>query len=163
MNYEPRPPRSGPWPCLESELASRIARVEYAVFTKADPGLAWRVFSNVDLWPKFSDLYQSIRWQGQPWTPGSRLRVELREPIDAVADRVVTVCMPPHRVAWINHLRGNTRVSTWIEIAGPGMTAQHGKEILVIEMAVRGWFDNFRAECDRAAEAQAEDIRKMAD
>ena len=166
MNYETRPPRRGLIPPPSPDFATHIARVEYAVFTKADCTLAWRIFSDISLWPRFWNHYESIRWQGAPWMPGSRLRIEVREPIDTVVDRVITVCMPPHNVAWINHVRGytmeqwlsfdpypggGTKVSTWIEVTGAEVSLQGGKDISYLKSILAGWFENFANECDRIA------------
>lgn len=167
MNYETRPPRRGLLPELPPESNNHIARVEFAVFTKADCSVAWRIFSDLGLWPRFADHYGSIRWHGAPWTPGSRLHIEVRKPIDTTVDRVITVCMPPHHVAWINHVRGytmeqwvsfdpyhggGTRVSTWIEVMGAELSLQGGKDVKLIKTILAGWFENFVAECDRAAD-----------
>jgi hypothetical protein len=154
MNYETRPPRRGLLPELPPEFTHHIARVEYAIFTKAKRSLAWQIFSDLSLWPKFCDLYENIRWHGTPWTPGSRLRIDVREPVNATVDRVLTVCMPPNYIAWINHVRGGgTRVSTWIEVTGAEASAQRSEDIRLLETVVEGWFDNFSAECDRVADS----------
>jgi len=166
MNYETRPPRRGLMPPLSADFETPIARVEFAVFTRADCSLAWRIFSDTSLWPRFSDLYGAIRWQGPAWTPGSRLRIEVHEPIDAIVDRVITVCMPPHKVAWINHVRGytmeqwvsfdpyqagGTKVSTWIEVTGAEISLRGGEDIKYLKSLLISWFTRFAAESDRAA------------
>ena len=89
MDHETRPRRRGPLPKPSPDLNSPIDRVENVIFTKADCAMAWKTFSDLKLWPSFADLYDSIRWQGSPWTPGSRLRLEIREPFQAVVDRVM--------------------------------------------------------------------------
>src|SRR2546426_8300400 len=81
-----------------------IVRIELAVFTKADCELAWGIFSDWKRWQRVSDRYHSREWHGPPWTPGSRLQVELLRPIHARVDRVITVCTPPRCDAWINHV-----------------------------------------------------------
>lgn len=178
MNYEVRPPRRGLLPSLSPDQVSRIERIEYVVFTKADPTLAWKIFSDIRLWPKFSDRYTSIRWQGSPWMAGSRLRLEVREPVTALVDRALTVCTPPHQVAWITHVlgytmeqwtfldpshTGGTRISTWIEVAAPDLAARHD-DLLLLRELLTSWFDSFSRECDRAADAtDAGDIPATAD
>jgi hypothetical protein len=177
MNYEMRPPRRGLPPNLSSNLFGQFERVEYVVFTKADPELAWRIFSNVDSWPKFCPLYRNIRWQGAPWTVGSRLHLELQEPVSAIVDRALTVCMPPHHISWISHVRGytmeqwvsldptaggGTRISTWIEVTGAGVSRDRELDLQELKSVVCTWFDNFSLECDRAA-PDPHDIRSAAD
>ncbi len=179
MNYEPRPPRRGLLPNLSSEILANIARIEYAVFTKATCSVAWTIFSNVELWPKFCSLYKHAHWQGPPWTPGSRLKLDIGAPVDATADRVVTVCSPPHHIAWINHVcgytmeqwvaldpsnLGGTRVCTWIELTGGDASRDRAQDVRLLRAVVVEWFDNFCRECDGAAETLGRgDIRSAAD
>jgi hypothetical protein len=166
MNYETRPPRRGLMPPMSADFESSIARVEYSVLTSADCKLAWKIFSDTSLWSRFSDLYGAIRWQGPAWTPGSRLRIDIGEPINATVDRVITICMPPHNVAWINHVRGytmeqwvsfdpyqggGTKVSTWIEVTGAEISQRGGEDIKYLKTVLVSWFTRFAAECDRAA------------
>lgn len=177
MNYEARPPRRGLSPNVSADLLNQFVRVEYVVFTKAHPQLAWRIFSDVDLWPKFCPLYREIRWQGAPWSVGSRLHIEVREPINAIVDRALTVCMPPHHISWISHVRGytmeqwvsldpapggGTRVSTWIEVTGAGISRDKEFDLQQLKSVVSTWFDNFSQECDRAA-GVVNDIPSAAD
>jgi hypothetical protein len=167
MNHEPRSPRRDLLPQLPLEFSNHIARVEYTVFTKADCALAWKIFSDLSRWPRFCSLYSDLQWHGTPWTPGSRMRLEIREPINVTVDRVLTVCMPPHHVAWINHVRGYTmeqwvsfepyqggatRVSTWIEVTGAELSAKKGEDIRFLKDVVEGWFDKFSEECDHVVD-----------
>lgn len=169
MNYEPRPPRRDLTLNLSSEFESQVERLEYIVFTQADCALAWKVYSDINLWPSFCDIYGEIEWQGTPWTPGSRLRTELRPPLGATAQRVITVCMPPRQVAWINHVRsstmeqwvsfdpypgGGTRVSTWIEVTGAELEADRSNFLKYLRKVVATWFENFALECDRVAKGR---------
>jgi hypothetical protein len=179
MNYEPRPLRRGLLPNLSSDIIASVARLEYSVFTRADCSLAWKVLTNVELWPKFCRLYKHIRWQGTPWTPGSRVRVDLGAPVNSTADRVVTVCSPPHHVSWINHISGytmeqwvsldpfnlgGTRVSVWIEVTGGDPSRDRAEDMRLLQSVVVEWFDNFWRECDLVAQqARSGDIRSEAD
>jgi len=178
MNYDVRPPRRGLLPSLSPDVINHIARLEYTIFTKANCNLAWRVFSQVDLWPQFCSLYKSARWQGDAWVPGSRLRLELGAPLHAVADRVVTACNPPHQLSWINHIRGYTmeqwvslepfysdgcKISVWVEVTGGDPSRDRTEDMRLLQSVVVEWFENFRTECDRLAEMEASDIRSAAD
>ena len=178
MNYEPRPPRRGLLPNLSSEIIANFARIEYSVFTKAGSSLAWKVLSNIELWPKFCTLYKRARWQGAPWTPGSRIRLDLGSPLNATADRVVTVCTPPHHIAWINHIcgytmeqwisldphnPGGTRVSVWIEVTGGDPSRDRAQDMRLLQDIVAEWFDNFWRECDLQAQETLGDVCTKAD
>jgi DNA-binding NarL/FixJ family response regulator len=144
-----------------------LKRFEYSVITKATPEVAWRVFSNLQLWPQFSELYDDIHWtKGEPWQAGSHLSIRAAKPIGVTLDHVITVCVPPERVAWIDHAvgttmeqwvffesrpGGGTRVHTWGELTGmmPLITGQTIKDLLL--EFTRAWYDRYAVECDRVA------------
>src|SRR5262249_50253887 len=91
-----------------------MVRVEYSAETRADRALTWRVFSDWRRWRRFSDFYGDIRWlNGEPWTVGSRLRIELVRPVRTTVDHVITACSPGECVAWIDHFCGNT-MEQWV-------------------------------------------------
>jgi hypothetical protein len=143
-------------------------RLQYTGFTRANRGLAWQLFSDWRRWHQFSDVYGDIRWQkGAPWEPGSRLRIEVVRPVKAIVDHVITVCSPPEFVAWIDHALGDTmeqwvtfydladggtRIHTWADITGPTLMVAGRNVRDVIRDFMRGWYDNFCAECDKMAE-----------
>ncbi|HKD79743.1 MAG TPA: hypothetical protein VKH81_08630 [Candidatus Angelobacter sp.] len=144
--------------------------LEYTAFTKADRALAWKLFSDFRFWPAFSDVYGPIGWtKGQPWTPGSRLRIEIVRPVKAIVDHVITICSPGEQVAWIDHFLGNTmvqwvtfeslpdggtRVHTWAEVTG-STTVVDGYECSdFLRSFMRRWYDSFCSACDQLAEGQ---------
>ena len=144
--------------------------LEYTVFTKASPSLAWNLFSDFHLWPKFCNIYGNIRWsKGQPWMPGSRLQIEIVRPVKTTVDHVITVCAPGEHVAWIDHTLGNTmeqwvtfepfpdgrtRVHTWAEIAGEAKFVSVTSFSDFIRTFIRQWYDSFCLACDQLAEGQ---------
>ena len=145
-----------------------VDNVSYAVETKASPDLAWQVYSDWTLWPKFSHQYGEVIWtSGQPWEKGSRLRIEILRPVHIHVDHVITVCVPTKRVGWIDHAlgttleqwvyfeplsNGGTRVHTWAEFTGIAQIIA-GRPIkrVILDFMV-GWYENYRDECDRLAE-----------
>jgi hypothetical protein len=144
-----------------------MERFEYAVMTKAAPDVAWRVFSDWELWPQFSELYQEIRWtSGEPWKEGSRLSITSAKPMRVTLDHVITLCIPGEKVAWIDHAlgttmeqwvlfepqrEGGTRVRTWAELTGmmPLIAGRTIKDVLL--EFTKTWYDRYAKECDRAA------------
>ncbi|HYM74601.1 MAG TPA: hypothetical protein VE377_01375 [Candidatus Dormibacteraeota bacterium] len=146
---------------------SKFERFEYSIITRATPDLAWKVFSNLELWPQFSELYQQIRWsKGEPWQEGSRLSIRTANPIAVTLDHVITKCVPGEEVAWIDHavgttmeqwvffktLRGGgTRVNTWAEFTGLTAFIAGRKIKDVLLEFTRTWYDRYAQECDRAA------------
>lgn len=148
------------------EEPTQLLRVEHTVVTRADRALAWKVFSNVDLWPRFSELYGDIRWLGEPWMAGSHMNIELKSPVGTVVDHVITVCAPPHLVAWIDHIHGDTmeqwvhfrpvptggtEIHTWADLVGT-TTTLGGRDVREgVTNFIRTWYNRFSAECDQLA------------
>ncbi|HJX85334.1 MAG TPA: hypothetical protein VJ723_13420 [Candidatus Angelobacter sp.] len=148
-----------------------MQRLEYTVVTRADRELAWKVFSDWRLWRRFSDIYGNIQWlKGEPWMPGSRLKIEVVTPVRTVVDHVITVCSPAESVAWIDHalcysmeqwvtfhplVGGGTRVHTWIDIVGsaPDVSGCDVRDFL--GGFTRKWYDSFGVTCDQLAEENA--------
>jgi hypothetical protein len=144
--------------------------LEYTVFTKASPALAWKLFCDHGLWPRFSDIYGDIRWsKGKPWTPGSRLKIDIVHPVKATVDHVITICTPPEQVAWIDHALGNTmeqwvtfepvadgrtRVHTWAEITGFAPMFAPNNYSDFVRAFIRQWYDSFSSACDQLAEGK---------
>lgn len=144
--------------------------LEYTAFTRADRALAWKLFSDFRFWPAFSDIYGDIRWTvGKPWSPGSRLRIEILHPVKAVVDHVITICSPGEHVAWIDHSLGNTlvqwvtfesvadgrtRVHTWAELTGPTKVADGYNLSEFLRSFVHGWYESFCKACDELVEGQ---------
>jgi len=134
--------------------------------------VAWKVFSDWNLWTKFSDYYGDIRWsKGEPWKEGSRLSIKAVKPLSLTLDHVITLCVPGEKVAWIDHALGTTmeqwvffeslpgrgtRVRTWAEFTGliPLIAGRKLKDVLLD--FTRTWYDRYALECNRAAGGAAE-------
>lgn len=144
--------------------------LEFTAFTKADPFLAWKIFSDFRLWPRFSDIYGSIRWKkGAPWKAGSRLQIDIVRPVKASVDHVITACSPGEHVAWIDHAFGNTmeqwvtfaalpdgrtRVHTWLEATGRVRDVEGHDLSEFLRAFIRVWYNSFCEACDKLAEGQ---------
>jgi len=163
-----------PEPGLPQELPvpdrlSDTIRIDHTVFTHAQCDVAWRVFTDCKLWPGFAELYgASVRWQGVPWSAGSRLHFAIVEPERARIECVITLCTPPQCVAWIIHVSGYTmqqcvlfepyagggsKVTTWIELTHPGLPSSIARIRAVLKSLLQTWFGNFISECDHQARA----------
>ena len=167
MNY-PDPPVCGlPANAFAKKHKTEIVRIESVVFSQADCTLAWKIFSDWTLWPKFSNIYgNGIEWHGPPWESGSRMTIDIVSPVSARVARVITVCTPPRCVAWINHVNGYTmeqwvvfdpyggggsKITTWIELTSPELFSQECDVKRLVKNLIDEWFRNLCAECDRAA------------
>jgi hypothetical protein len=161
MNY-PDGPNQGPARTLHSTHPKLdIARIEYTAFTRADCGLAWKIFTDWKQWRNFSNIYGKMEWRGSQWQPGSRMQIEIVQPVVASVDHVITVCTPPRCVAWIDHAlgytteqwvlfdpaAGGTKISTWLTSARSNI---EGYDVqLFLRHFTEEWYSNFAAECDR--------------
>ena len=66
-------------------------RFQYCVTTKASRKLAWDVFSNWRRWNEFANIYGQLYWrEGRPWEAGSRLDIEVLDPVRTVVSHVIT-------------------------------------------------------------------------
>jgi hypothetical protein len=119
-------------------------------------------------WPRFANIYGAIAWtKGKPWTPGSRMKIEIVHPVKTTIDHVITICTPPQQIAWIDHALGNTmeqwvtfdalqdgktRVHTWAEITGsePMFSASNYSDF--VRAFIRQWYDGFCKVCDEFAD-----------
>jgi hypothetical protein len=153
---------------FQCQMEPTLDNISYAVETKASPDLAWQVYSDWTLWPKFSDQYGEVIWtSGQPWEKGSRLRIEILRPVHVHVEHVIKVCVPAKRVSWIDHalgttleqwaffeplINGGTRVHTWAEFTGIAQIIAGRPIKRVIMDFIVSWYDKYRDECDRLAE-----------
>jgi len=146
---------------------SDSARISHTIFTRAQCDVAWKVFSNCNLWPGFSEIHGSnVQWHGAPWSAGSRLQFDIAEPEPTRVECVITLCAPPQCVAWIIHvcghtfqqcvlfepyMGGGTKITTWIELTNPDLGGGLTKVRLLLKPLLQTWFGNFTAECDHQA------------
>jgi len=137
---------------------------EYVVTTKASPALAWKVYSDWKMWPKFANVYGEVEWsEGRPWEVGSRLDIEVLQPVRTVIDHLIILCDPRRELGWIDRAMGvtlgqwvefealpggGTRVTTWGDVA-PGDAVINGRTVAqLVDSFTRTWYENFRATCD---------------
>jgi hypothetical protein len=141
-----------------------MARFEYSVTTKASPALAWFVFSDLHRWNNFANVYGELRWRdGNPWEPGSRLKIEILRPVNAVIDHVITTCVPGKKVGWIDHAIGvalaqwvtfeqrqeGTHIHTWGEVIHSGITIGGRTIEELLSSFTRTWYESFRIACNQ--------------
>ena len=60
----------------------------YCVTTKLSRGRVWSLLTDITNWPKFSDMYSDLHWDGTPWAEGSaKFPVQAAEPDNSRAKR----------------------------------------------------------------------------
>src|SRR5260370_25351358 len=92
-------------------------RFQYSVTTKASRKLAWEVFSNWRRWNEFANIYGEVQWrEGRAWGAGSRLDIEVLEPVKTGVSHGITNCQPAHQVGWIDHALG-VGLGRWFRLA----------------------------------------------
>jgi hypothetical protein len=147
-------------------------RFQYSVMTKASRRIAWQVFSNWQRWNEFANIYGEVEWrEGRPWEAGSRLEIEVLEPVKTVVSHVITNCQPGQRLGWIDHSLGvvlaqwvsfeeharkGTRVHTWGDIVHSGVKIAGRTAEQVITSFTETWYENFRSTCDQLAETSGD-------
>jgi len=141
---------------------------EYSVTTKAKPRAAWDIFSNWRRWHTFANIYGSLRWwRGEPWQVGSRMQIEILQPVVAMVDHVITSCEPGRKVSWLDHALGvtleqwvlfhelpkgkGTEIETRGEFVGPALDIAGRTVGQVLTEFTHTWYGNFRAVCDQLA------------
>ena len=147
-------------------------RFQYSVVTNAAPELAWEIFSDHSRWNNFVGIYGNVCWrEGAPWRPGSRMEIEILQPVYAVIEHVITSCVPAKRVGWIDHALGaamaqwvtfeslpsgvGTRIHTWGDLVHAGQAiGGWGAEHLITSFT-KVWYENFRIFCNQIAQGAA--------
>lgn len=144
-------------------------RFQYSVVTKASARAAWQVFSDWKRWNSFANIYGDIRWrEGQPWSIGSRMEIEVVRPIKAVIDHLIICCEPARELGWIDRALGitlgqwvefehqgpkQTRINTWGEVAPSGRFRGGRTVEQLVSTFIETWYENFRVACDQLADA----------
>ena len=57
------------------------ASFSYSVMTKLPRARVWSLLTDLANWPKFSDMYSDLHWDGTPWAEGSAIVGQLNYPI----------------------------------------------------------------------------------
>jgi len=143
-------------------------RFSYEVMVKANPQLAWEVYSNWRRWHTFANVYGRLEWtHGEPWKVGSRLSIEIVQPMQVKLEHVITHCDPAEKVGWIDHAMG-VAIDQWLVFEprnGSGTMVRIAGEIVGAELVfhnginletfaanfTRSWFDAYRDVCNQLA------------
>jgi len=77
----------------------------YAVVTKLPRGQVWSLLTDIANWPKFSDIYSDLRWDGTPWAEGSAIVGQLNYPIVVAGRYAIRECTPPALIRYLSQTR----------------------------------------------------------
>ena len=140
-----------------------VHRLEYSVRTRATIDQCWQAYTDWQNWHRFHPSYGKRQWtDGEPWTVGSRLAIEITSPIHFNVVHVITRYSPKECIAWIDHSGfitieqwvyfrkhpdGGTLIETWADLVGPS-TFKGMLAMPLFRSFTRKWYDEFAHYCD---------------
>jgi len=134
----------------------------YSAITKLPRGRVWSLLTDIANWPKFSNIYSGLRWEGTPWAEGSSIVGQLNYPIVVSGRYVIRECNPPLLIRYLSQTEDAgfaTERTIILEQRMPG-TLIRAEAYLVGEPQMHGggseflrtlttrWFDEFARFCD---------------
>jgi hypothetical protein len=138
------------------------ASISYSVTTGLPIGRVWGLLTDITNWPKFSDIYSDLRWEGEPWKEGSRLVVQINFPIVVSGRYTISVWAPIVLIRYVfepgmcgfamaktirlNRLVEETSIEVTAHLEGEVEMAGGGSEFLR-QLTMR-WLDEFARFCD---------------
>src|SRR4051812_48188695 len=83
-------------------------KLDYSTTAQCSIESVWQAFSEVERWPEWSNLFAKATWiEGNPWTRGSKLLLEVAQPSSKVK-AVVSEVTAPDQATWTGHVMGVT-------------------------------------------------------
>jgi|SRR4051794_914876 len=134
----------------------------YAVVTTLSRGRVWSLLTDITNWPKFSDIYSDLRWEGTPWAEGSAIVGRLNYPIVLDGRYAIRECTAPALIRYLSQTRDAgfaTERTITLEQLGSG-TLIHADAYVVGRPDMPGgaseflknlttrWFNEFARFCD---------------
>jgi hypothetical protein len=135
----------------------------YSVTTQLSRGQVWNLLTEITNWPKFSDMYSDLHWEGTPWAEGSAIVGQLNYPIEVFGRYVIKKCDPPALIRYLSQTRRagfatertitleqlveGTMIRVDAFIVGTPEMPGGGAEFL--KSLTTKWFDEFARFCDR--------------
>ena len=147
-------------------------RFSYSVSTVLPRDRVWELFADIDNWSKFSDVYDTLRWSGSPWTPGSFVVGNIHYPQHLSLRYVLETCEPASCVTYLAHsaeagfathrtirfdeLHGRTWIQVDSYIVGEPKFAIAGGGYGFLKTLTERWFQGFARFCDNHADVAAQ-------
>ena len=134
----------------------------YSVTTKLPRARVWTLLTDITNWPKFSDMYSDLHWDGTPWAEGSAIVGQLNYPIVLAGRYVIKKCEPPALIRYLSQTEDAgfaTERTITLEQVGHGTTSR-AEAFLVGSPNMPGggaeflrslttrWFSEFARFCD---------------
>jgi uncharacterized protein YndB with AHSA1/START domain len=132
------------------------------VNTKLPRERVWSFLTDITNWPKFSDMYSDLRWDGSPWAEGSAIVGQLNYPIVVAGRYVIRKCEAPGLIRYLSQTRDagfatertitleevaeGTRIRVDAYVVGDPMIPGGADEFL--RKLTTRWFNEFARFCD---------------
>lgn len=134
----------------------------YSVITKLPRDRVWSLLTDTNNWPKFSDIYSHLRWEGTPWAEGSALVGQINYPIVVSGRYIIRKCKPPELIRYLSQTRDagfatertisleETENGTLIRVEAyvVGEPDMPGGASEFLKSLTSRWFDAFARFCD---------------
>lgn len=120
------------------------------------------MLTDITNWPKFSDVYSDLDWDGAPWAEGSAIVGQLNYPMVVLGRYVIRKCDPPALIRYLSQtqdsgfatertiileqLVGGTIIRADAFVVGTPEMPGGGSEFL--RSLTTRWFDEFARFCD---------------
>ena len=82
-----------------------MSSFSYSVITTLARSRVWSVLTDITNWPRFSDIYSDLHWEGTPWAEGSALVGQLNYPIVVSGRYVIKNFDPPVLIRYLAQTR----------------------------------------------------------
>jgi hypothetical protein len=139
-----------------------VPAFSYSVSTTLPRGRVWSLLTDITNWPKFSNMYSDLHWEGTPWAEGSAIVGQLNYPIVVSGRYVIRNCDPPTMIRYLSQTRdagfatertimleqlaGGTKIRADALLVGSPEMPGGGSEFL--RSLTTRWFDEFARFCD---------------
>lgn len=139
---------------------------DFQVVLDAPLQTVFSIYVDVDRW-RNRNVFGEIQWvQGTPWTEGSRLRIETRNPIRSTVEQVVQHFALNESVSYLSHVFGitcetrvtftpvafdRTAINVVMTLVGTASRSLGFAVAPAITKATKGFFEELRKECEAAA------------
>jgi hypothetical protein len=140
---------------------------EYVVTSFLPREWVWKVFSDISLWPQISNVYVNVKWMGEPWKAGSRLRAEVRKPEPIEFQYTIESCTPGESVRYIAHgevlgfaiaretvfesIEGGTVIRSRAYCVGSPTKQMKADASVFLKGFTTQWYDSLSRYCDLLA------------
>jgi hypothetical protein len=146
-------------------------KFSYSVSTVLSRDGVWKLFADIENWPKCSDVYDDLRWSGVPWTRGSWVLGTIHFPHPLPLRYVLETCQPgslisyvaygtdagfaTHRTVRFEQQKDHTLIHVDSYVVGTPAFSIAGGSYGFLRMLTEKWFRDFASFCDQYTKVHA--------